>query len=189
MSGPGLWLTLLALSVGCANSPLVVSAGRWPVVPVDGPQPGRRGADAKPGTRPSVVFSWIFPAAQPFVLDRRKAVLAHLGVSVDLGHPVHDRRLLVGPVGRSAMGRLDCRPLRSSMREFGSTVRGTMSEVPFMCGLIWSTNAALAAARSRSWRRDGSSRRAGGGALGRHVARPTRGHPASGRIRPASGLT
>jgi hypothetical protein len=29
----------------------------------------------------------------------------------------------------------------------------TMSEVPFMCGLIWSANAALAAARSRSWRR------------------------------------
>jgi len=29
----------------------------------------------------------------------------------------------------------------------------TMSEIPFMCGLIWSTNAALAAARSRSWRR------------------------------------
>lgn len=28
----------------------------------------------------------------------------------------------------------------------------TMSEVPFMCGLIWSANAALAARRSRSWR-------------------------------------
>jgi hypothetical protein len=29
----------------------------------------------------------------------------------------------------------------------------TMNEVPFMCGWIWSANAALAAARSRSWRR------------------------------------